>query len=358
MRAATDLSAHVSHTAACRAFGVGRSGFYRRRRPEQTKQEKGIDSRAIRRRLSVAERAAVLEMLNSERFADASASEVYATLLDEGIYLCSVSTMYRILRAATQIRERRDQLRHPNYRKPELLATAPNQVWSWDITKLRGPAKWMFFQLYVILDIFSRYVVGWLVADRESEALAVALIEQTCIKQGIQRGQLTLHADRGSSMSSKPVAFLLADLGVDKTHSRPHVSNDNPYSESQFKTMKYRPEFPDRFSSQQEARAFCRIFFPWYNDEHRHSGIGLLTPASVHYGSGMAVTAHRAVVLKGAFNAHPERFVRGMPRPPAHPRAAWINPPVVPLFDELFGSQDRAATIIDPTGAVASTVSN
>ncbi len=358
MNAATDLSAHVSHCAACRAFGVPRSSFYRRRRPAPAKSELVIHSRPVHRRLTAQERAVVLDTLNSERFADASASEVYATLLDEGIYLCSVSTMYRILRGARQVRERRDQLRHPNYRKPELLATAPNQVWSWDITKLRGPAKWMFFQLYVILDIFSRYVVGWLVADRESEALAVALIEQTCVKQGIQRGQLTLHADRGSSMSSKPVAFLLADLGVDKTHSRPHVSNDNPYSESQFKTMKYRPQFPDRFGGIEEARAFCRIFFPWYNNEHRHSGIGLLTPATVHCGRGMEVTTQRGSTLKGAFDAHPERFVRGMPRPPAHPTAAWINPPVVPFFDELFGSQDRAATIIDPMHPVVSAVSN
>ncbi len=358
MNAANELSAHVSHSAACRAFGVARSAFYRRRRPWENKPARGGGLGPVRRRLSSEERAAVLEMLNSERFADASPVEVYATLLDEGVYLCSVSTMYRILRGAQQVRERRDQLRRPNYKRPELLATAPNQVWSWDITKLRGPAKWMFFQLYVILDIFSRYVVGWMVADRESEALAVELIEQTCVKQGIQRGQLTLHADRGSSMTSKPVAFLLADLGVDKTHSRPHVSNDNPYSESQFKTMKYRPEFPDRFSGLEEARAFCRVFFPWYNHEHRHSGIGLLTPATVHYGQAIAVNERRAGVLTGAFDAHPERFVRGMPRPPAQPTAAWINPPVGPLFDELFGSQDRAVTIIDPTGKVASAVPN
>lgn len=359
MSAATDLSAHVSHSAACRAFGVARSAFYRRRRrPRVSKPATGLEGRRVRRSLSPAERAAVLETLNSERFADASAAEVYAALLDEGVYLCSISTMYRVLRGARQVRERRDQLRRPNYSRPELLATAPNQVWSWDITKLRGPAKWVFFQLYVILDIFSRYVVGWMVADRESEALAVELIEQTCVKQGIQRGQLTLHADRGSSMTSKPVAFLLADLGVDKTHSRPHVSNDNPFSESQFKTMKYRPEFPERFSGLEEARAFCRIFFPWYNQEHRHSGIGLLTPATVHYGQARAVTERRAGVLTEAFDAHPERFVRGMPRPPAYPTAAWINPPVVPLFDELFGSQDRAVTTIDPTGKAASAMPN
>ena len=357
MRAATDLSEHVRHSAACSAFGVSRSSFYRRRRPRESKAPTGA-SRPVRRRLSAEERAAVLQTLNSERFADASASQVYATLLDEGVYLCSISTMYRILRGAQQVRERREQLQHPNYKRPELLARAPNQVWSWDITKLRGPAKWMFFHLYVILDIFSRYVVGWLVADRESEALAIELVRQTCIKQGIRPGQLILHADRGSSMSSKPLAFLLADLGVEKTHSRPHVSNDNPYSESQFKTMKYRPEFPDRFAGIEVAREFCRIFFPWYNHEHRHSGIGLLTPATVHYGRAMDVTARRAGVLEGAFNAHPERFVRGVPRPPARPTAAWINPPVVPFFDELFGSPDRVVTRIDPTGAVLSAVSN
>ena len=358
MGAATDLSEQVSHSAACRAFGVARSGFYRRRRPPQARPAMCTAARPVRRRLSPEERAAVVETLNSERFADASASQVYATLLDEGVYLCSISTMYRILRGARQVRERREQLQHPNYRKPELLATAPNQVWSWDITKLRGPAKWMFFHLYVILDIFSRYVVGWLVADRESETLAVELIKQTCIKQGIRPGQLILHADRGSSMTSKPLVFLLADLGVDKSHSRPHVSNDNPYSESQFKTMKYRPEFPDRFGGIEESRDFCRIFFPWYNNEHRHSGIGLLTPATVHYGRGMVVTSQRASVLQQAFDAHPNRFVRGVPRPPAQPTAAWINPPVVPSFDELFGSPDRAVSIIDPTGAVVSVVSN
>jgi putative transposase len=358
MNAATDLSAHVSHCAACRAFGVARSSFYRRRRPAPAKSELVIHSRPVHRRLTTQERAVVLDTLNSERFADASPAQVYATLLDEGVYVCSISTMYRILRGTRLVRERRNQLRHPNYTKPELLATEPNQVWSWDITKLRGPCKWMFFQLYVILDIFSRYVVGWLVADRESEALAVDLLEQTCTKQGIKRGELTIHADRGSSMTSKSVAFLLADLGVEKTHSRPHVSNDNPFSESQFKTMKYRPQFPERFASIEEARAFLRIFFPWYNTEHRHSGIGLLTPEAVHHGRGAATTAHRADVLLSAFHARPERFVRGIPRPPDLPTAAWINPPVVPFFDELFGSQDRAATIIDPTGAVVSAVSN
>jgi len=358
MNAVTDLSAHVSHFAACRAFGMARSSFYRRRRPREGKSMVLSDTRPVPRRLTSQERAVVLDTLNSERFADASPAQVYATLLDEGVYLCSISTMYRILGEVRQVRERRDQLRRPNYTKPELLATAPNQVWSWDITKLRGPSKWMFFQLYVILDIFSRYVVGWLVADRESETLAVELIEQTCAKQGIRPGELTIHADRGSSMTSKSVAFLLADLGVEKTHSRPHVSNDNPYSESQFKTMKYRPEFPARFASLEQARAFCRIFFCWYNTHHRHSGIGLLTPEAVHYGRGAAMTTQRAGVLMSAFHARPERFVRGVPKPPAQPTAAWINPPVNPLFDELFGSQDRAVSIIDPKGTVVSAVSN
>lgn len=358
MNAATDLSAHVSDLAACRAFGVARSSFYRHQRPREIQSMVVAQTRRVPRRLTSQERASILDALNSERFVDSSPAQVYATLLDEGKYLCSVSTMYRILRKARQVRERRDQLRRPNYTKPELLATAPNQVWSWDITKLRGPSKWMFFQLYVILDIFSRYVVGWLVADRESETLAVELIEQTCGKQDIRPGRLTIHADRGSSMTSKSVAFLLADLGVEKTHSRPHVSNDNPYSESQFKTMKYRPEFPARFAALENARAFCRTFFSWYNSEHRHSGIGLLTPETVHYGRGPAMTKQRAAVLSSAFHARPERFVRGIPRPPAQPTAAWINPPVVPLFDELFGSHDRSVTIIDPTDPVVSAVSN
>ena len=374
MIAATDLSAHVGDSVACGAFGVARSSFYRRQRPSRSSPVI-TGPRRVPRRLKAEERLAVLDTLNCERFADCSPAQAYATLLDEGVYLCSISTMYRILREARQVRERRDQLRRPNYTKPELLATAPNQVWSWDITKLRGPVKWTFFHLYVILDIFSRYVVGWLLADRESEALAVELIEQTCAKQGIKPGELTIHADRGSSMTSKPVAFLLADLGVEKTHSRPHVSNDNPYSESQFKTMKYRPEFPSRFGSSEDAREFCRVFFLWYNTMHRHSGIGLLTPAAVHYGQGPAITKRRADVLEAAFIAKPERFVRGIPRPPAEPLAAWINSPppegrgataivpgnlIVPgsFLDELFGPSNDPPGTIDPDGTVASAVSN
>jgi putative transposase len=260
---------------------------------------------------------------------DQTPREVYATLLDEGSYLCSVSTMYRLLAEQGEARERRNQLVHPAYTKPELLARAPNQVWSWDITKLLGPVKWSYFYLYVIMDIFSRYVVGWMVAARESAALAQRLIQETCAKQGIAPGKLTIHADRGSSMTSKPVALLLADLGITKTHSRPYNSNDNPYSEAQFKTLKYRPEFPERFSSIEEARALCQAFFPWYNTEHHHSGIGLLTPQTLHYGRAEPVIAARQAVLTAAYAAHPERFVNQPPRPPTVPTAAWINPPIL-----------------------------
>ncbi|HSH81122.1 MAG TPA: IS3 family transposase [Herpetosiphonaceae bacterium] len=282
------------------------------------------------RALSATEQQAVLAVLHSPRFQDAAPAAVYATLLDEGVYLASERTMYRLLAAAGETRARRDQLVHPTYTKPELLATAPNQVWSWDITKLLGPAKWTYFYLYVLLDIYSRYVTGWMVAHREQAALAERLMAETIAKQGIPAGQLTLHADRGASMTSKPVAFLLADLGVTKTHSRPHVSNDNPFSEAQFKTLKYRPGFPDRFASMEEARTFCQDFFRWYNTEHRHSGIGLLPPAVVHSGPAQDAYDARSQVLAAAHAAHPERFVRQMPRPPHCPTAAWINPPSPP----------------------------
>ena len=266
---------------------MARATFYRRTQARQQPPQAELLSENLASRvraLRAEERTEVIETLNSSRFVDLAPREVYATLLDEGRYLCSVSTMYRLLRVEDQVRERRNQLQHPQYKKPELLATQPNQVWGWDITKLLGPAKWTCFYLYVIFDIFSRYVVGWMVAPNESAILAERLIEESCHKQQIQPQQLTLHADRGSSMKSKPVAMLLADLGVRKTHSRPHVSNDNPYSESQFKTMKYRPEFPSQFSCIEEARGFCVRFFGWYNQEHHHSGIALLTPEVVHYG--------------------------------------------------------------------------
>jgi putative transposase len=283
--------------------------------------------RASPRALAPAERQAVLDVLHAARFQDRSPTEVYATLLDEGVYLASERTFYRLLAADGETTERRNQLVHPAYHKPELLATRPNEVWSWDITKLLGPTKWTYYCLYVILDIFSRYVVGWMVAHQELAALAERLIADTLAKQGITADQLTIHADRGTSMTSKPVALLLADLGVTKTHSRPHVSNDNPYSESQFKTCKYRPGFPERFTSIEHAREFGHDLIHWYNTEHRHTGIGLMTPEAVHYGYARELHAARAVVLRQAYAAHPERFVHHLPIPPPLPTAAWINPP-------------------------------
>jgi putative transposase len=279
------------------------------------------------RALGLAERHAILAVLHSDRFADLAPAEAWAILLDEGTYLGSVSTFYRVLRQAGESRERRAQAVHPAAVKPELVATGPNQVYSWDITRLHGPAKWTYYHLYVILDVFSRYAVGWMVAARESAVLAEKLISATCAKQGISRGQLTIHADRGSSMTSKPVALLLTDLGVTQSHSRPHVSNDNPYSEAQFKTLKYRPGFPARFASLEDARAHCQRFFRWYNDEHRHGGLGLHTAADVHHGNAAGIRASRAAVLTAAYHQHPGRFVRQPPTPPELPSTAWINPP-------------------------------
>jgi putative transposase len=327
MTACKELSAEVGTAAACRSLDIARPTFYRRL-SDRTDLGSVIRSKPPRT-LSESERKQVLDILHTERFVDKAPTEVYATLLDEGAYHCSVRTMYRILAEAGEVRERRNQARHPKYQAPELLATVPNQVWSWDITKLRGPVKWSYYYLYVILDIFSRYVVGWMIAYRESATLAKRLTAETCEKQNVRPGQLTIHADRGSSMKSKTVAFLLADLGITKSHSRPYVSDDNPYSESQFKTLKYRPDFPSRFGSIQDARAFCREFFPWYNDEHRHSGIGLMAPAMVHYGKAEQVSSQRQAVLASAFAAHPERFVRGRSMPPSLPEAAWINKPRV-----------------------------
>jgi putative transposase len=301
----------------------------------------------------------VIDILHSERFVDKAPAQVWATLLDEQTYLCSPRTMYRILAEHGEVRERRNQLRHPNYTKPELLAEAPNQVWSWDITKLLGPVKWTYFYLYVILDIFSRYVVGWMVAHRESAALARRLIETACRNQRIEPGQLTIHADRGGAMRSKSLALLLADLGVTKTHSRPHVSNDNPFSESQFKTLKYCPQFPERFGSIQDARAFGGPFFDYYNNEHRHSGIGLMTPAAVHYGMAKQLIATRQETLLAAYRSHPERFVHRPPQPPELPRAAWINPPAEKTTPQ-DGSESTIATPGNPwdppPGAVSSAI--
>jgi putative transposase len=317
------LGPELGVVATCAALGVARATYYRQLQPVHGPAQK----RRAPRALADGERKAVLEVLHEPRFVDLAPAEVYATLLDEGRYLCSERTMYRVLAENAEVRERRDQLRHPKYAAPELLATRPNQLWSWDITKLLGPAKWTYFYLYVVLDVFSRYVVGWLVADAESSALAKRLIAEACERQGIVPGQLTVHADRGSSMKSKPVAMLYADLGITKTHSRPQVSNDNPYSEAQFKTLKYRPDFPERFGCIEDARGFNGDFFLWYNNEHHHTGLGLLTPADVHFGRAERRREDRTVVLEAAHRAHPERFVGGTPTPPPLPSAAWINKP-------------------------------
>lgn len=316
--------------AACEALTLARATFYRHRCVLQTGGQ--IDKPVIvrptpSRALTQEERRTVKDVLHSERFVDKSPLEVYATLLDEGIYLCSTRTMYRILGDCKEVRERRNQLKHPQYKKPELIAVGPNEVWSWDITKLLGPVKWTYFYLYVILDIFSRYVVGWMVADRESGELAKVLIEESCGKQEIKEEELTIHSDRGSPMKSKPVAWLLAELGVTKSFSRPSVSNDNPYSESQFKTMKYRPEFPERFGSIEGAISFSQGYFRWYNQEHRHSGIGLMTPEQVHYGRAERVSEARQKVLEEMYEKHPERFVNKRPEAPKLPEAVWINEP-------------------------------
>jgi putative transposase len=336
MKIIDETSAIDGIEATCAALDVCRATYYRRRQPPVYGPVRQARSK---RALSSEERARTLDVLHEDRFADLAPAQVYAALLDEDRYLCSERTMYRILDSSDEVRERRAQLMHPRYAAPELLATGPNQLWSWDITKLKGPATWSYFYLYVIIDVFSRYVVGWMVAPRESATLAERLIGETCERQGIQRGQLTIHADRGSSMRSKLVAQLLADLGVTKTHSRPHVSNDNPFSEAGFKTLKYRPDFPERFGCIEDARAYCVDFFAWYNGEHYHSGVGMQTPADVHHGRAQQRVEKRAAVLAAAHAAHPERFVHGVPRPQALPTEVWINKPnagpEVPSVDPL-----------------------
>jgi putative transposase len=325
-RTVEELTPIIGTRPACRALGAAPATIYRRRRPPEPRPPKPRPTPA--RALSEPEREAVLEVLHSERFVDTSPAEVWATLLDENRYLCSERTMYRLLAARHGgVRDRRDQLTHPGYAKPELLAERPNELWSWDVSKLKGPAKWTYFYLYVILDVFSRYVVAWTLQHRENGQLAKALIEQAAEQQQITPEILTLHADRGAPQRAKPVAFLLADLGITKTHSRPYTSSDNPYSEAHFKTLKYRPEFPERFDDIDQARAHCRPFFDWYNHEHRHSGIGLMTPAAVHLGHAIELHAARARVLDAAYERHPERFVRKPPVPPELPTAAWINKP-------------------------------
>lgn len=324
MRIVDETSAVDGVDATCDALGVCRSTYYRWKQPPVYGPVHRVSPP---RSLLPEETRAVLDVLHEDRFVDLAPAQIWASLLDEKRYLCSERTMYRILAAHDELRERRAQLAHPRYAAPELLATKPNQLWSWDITKLKGPTTWTYFHLYVIIDVFSRYVVGWMVAPRESATLAERLIAETCARHGIQPGQLTVHADRGSSMRSKLVAQLLADLGVTKTHSRPHVSNDNAFSEAGFKTLKYRPDFPERFGSLEDARAYCVDFFAWYNAEHYHSGISLQTPEAVHYGRAQAVVDERAAVLTAAHAAHPERFVRGVPKPAALPTAVWINKP-------------------------------
>jgi putative transposase len=314
----------IARRTACAALGCARASHYRRRRPplHGPPAPRARSPRAI----DPAEADTIVDVLDSERFCDQAPAQVWATLLDEGTYLGSISTMYRLLRARHQVRERRAQARRPALVKPELLATGPNQVWSWDITKLRGPHKWTWFQLYVILDVHSRYAVAWLVAPRESARLAEELIAEAIYNQQVPAAQLTLHADRGSSMTSKTVSQLLAELGIEQSHSRPHQSNDNPFSEAQFKTLKYCPTFPKRFTGIDHARAFCDSFFEHYNHQHRHSGIALHTPADVHYGRAETVRAHRQLVLDAAYTAHPERF-RQPPSAPRLPEATWINRP-------------------------------
>jgi putative transposase len=339
-----DVAPALGVLATCAAFGVAVATYYRKRAPMLGPL---LPRPSPPRRLGAPERRIVLDVLHELRFADLAPAEVFATLLQEGRYLCSVRTMHRILAENAEVRERRNQLRHPAYTKPELMATAPNQLWSWDITKLHGPTKWTYFHLYVILDVFSRYVVGWMVAHRESNELAKKLIAETCARQGIEPGQLTVHADRGSSMTSKPVAFLLADLGVTKTHSRPYVSDDNPFSEAHFKTLKYRPDFPERFGAIEDARGHCADFFRWYDDEHHHAGLAMFTPADVHHGLVEQRAAERQAVLDAAYAEHPERFPRGRPvvRRPA--LEVWINKPTeapgAPLAGETRRDRSRGA---------------
>ncbi len=325
MEVTSTLSHQVGILPACQAIGLARSSLYRWIKGPQNK---GKAQRPVaKRRITDQERHQILSVLNSERFCDLAPRQVYATLLDEGVYHCSWRSMYRILAEKNQVHERRRQRRIHQYEKPELLATSANTLWSWDITKLKGPGIWQYYYLYVIIDVFSRYVPGFMVAEREAAELAKELIETTCQRQYIVPEQLTLHSDRGPAMKAKSVALLLSDLGVKKSHSRPHVSNDNPFSEAQFKTLKYHPTFPERFGSLQDVRAWTDDFFDWYNNQHLHSSLGLMTPFMVHYGKAETVRGQRLQVLDAAYRTHPERFVKGIPALPHLPEAVWINPP-------------------------------
>jgi len=338
MQTTEELAPEVGVAPICDAIGISRASLYRRRCPGK-EPRRATPARA----LSEPERREVLQVLHSERFIDAPPAQVHATLAEEGSYLCSPRTMYRLLAESGEVRERRDQLQHPRYAKPELVATAPRQVWSWDITKLKGPVKLVYFYLYVIVDIFSRYVVGWMIAEAENAGLAERLIEQSCLKQGIAPDQLTLHADRGSPMISKTVAQLLAELGIDKSHGRPRVSNDNPFSEALFKTAKYRPAMPERFAGLSHAREVFRGIFDWYNNQHHHSGVAYLTPSVVHHGRADEILGRRHRARMAAYLAHPDRFVNGPPRPESLPPAVWINPPANTTHQDAPGS-----TIVDP----------
>ncbi len=310
-----------------------RSSLYRRRNPGPPRARRPRPRPW--RSLTEAERQEVLAILHSERFRDLPPEQVVATLLEGKVYLCSVRTMYRLLKQQGETTPRRRQRRHPEYQRPELMATAPNQTWTWDITLLRGPHRGIYYRLYVILDLFSRYVVGWLLARTENGKLAARALREACEREGVEQAQLTIHADRGTAATSKTVADMLDALGVSRSFSRPRVSDDNPYSESLFKHLKYCPTFPDRFASYEGARAFCHVFFPWYNDHHRHSGIAFFTPSAVHHGEVEQLAATRTVALNDAFSRHPERFVHGRPAPRMPPAVVYINPPLDPIANKI-----------------------
>lgn len=323
IQSAESLAPTIGVSAACELVGVPRSSLYQARQPKTAPAPRPTPARA----LTVAERDEVRQLLNSDRFVDQAPRQVYASLLDEAIYLCHWRTMYRILESQQEVKERRNQRQHPPAAKPQLETTGPNQLWSWDITKLKGPAKWHYYYLYVMLDVYSRFVVGWLLAEAESAELAEILISTTCQREGIQPEQLGLHSDRGPAMQAKTIAQLLIDLEVAQTFSRPYTPNDNAYSEAQFKTFKYRPGFPQQFASLAEARTWVQAFMDWYNYQHYHSALGLLTPAVVHHGQARQVQTQRQQVLATAYQTHPERFVGGQPTVVPLPTSVWINPP-------------------------------
>jgi len=353
IKSVEQLAERQGLVGACSALSVPRSSFYRALASEgETKAQKATLRPPSARALSEAEKEKVRTVLNSAPYQNLAPREVYADLLDQGVYLCSWRTMYRILDEHGEVKERRNQLRHPTYQRPELLATQPNQVWSWDITKLRGSEKLVYYYLYVMLDLFSRYVVGWMIAERESAELAEQLITESCRKQAIQHQQLTIHADNGGAMRAKTVSQLMSELGIQPSHSRPHVSNDNPFSEAHFKTLKYAPDFPGEFASLATARQWAQPFFDWYNHEHHHTGIALFTPADVHYGRSEQIRQLRQEVMQQAYLTHPERFINGSPIVAAPPAAVWINPPLAPTvpIDALPATDSFCATISLPVG--------